>query len=242
MLKQVLQSKDQYQTTWNSTKALLSQLTITAGAKNAAGQAATDPDKAFGDLQKSIDAILPNLDTWFKAITSKMTAEATSFDSMISGVLGDPAKNSAAALDAVRKQSDDITSTQSVVDAWPPLVGFLVDRQPDTFVLKTTQADLDDCQKWVNVARAAVSRVHDALAGDFSGFETDQVSLYYFTDVSRLMYALNEGFQTLGGVADAQAQAAAHCTSTGNLRSLGLLWCPNGRKSGGTHRSTRPHH
>jgi hypothetical protein len=213
VLKQVLQIKDQYQITWNSTKALLSQLKVTAGAKNAAGQAATDPDDAFKSLQKAVDGILPNLDAWFNAITAQMKAEATSFDNMISGVLGDPARNSAAALDAVRKQGEDISSAQSVVDAWPPLVGFLVDRQPDTFVLKTTKADLEDLKKWTNVARGAVSRVHDALAGDFSGFETDQVSLYYFTDVQRLMYALNEGFQTMGGVAEAQEQAKTQRTA-----------------------------
>jgi hypothetical protein len=207
ILKQVLQSKDQYQTTWNSTKALLSQLKVTAGSKDAAGLAATDPDTAFNDLQSKVAGILSNLDTWFNAITAQMKAEASSFDNMISGVLGDPAKNSAAALDAVRKQGEDISAAQAVVDAWPPLVGFLVDRQPDTFILKTTKADLEDLKKWTNVARGAVSRVHDALAGDFSGFATDQVTLYYFTDVSRLMYALNEGFQTLGGVAEAKAQA-----------------------------------
>jgi hypothetical protein len=209
VLKQVLQSKEQYQTTWNNTKTLLSQLKITAGMKDAAGQAATDPDKAFSDLQDKVNRILPNLGTWFKAIADKMKAEAQSFDDMISLVLADPAKNSASALYAVRTQGEDISAAQAVVDAWPPLVGFLVNRQPDAFVLKTAQAALEDLQKSVNIARGAVSRIHDALAGDFSGFETDQVSLYYFTDIQRLMYALNEGFQTKGGVAEAQEEAKA---------------------------------
>ncbi len=209
VLKQVLQSKDQYQTTWNSTKKVLSDLKIAAGAKNATSDAAKDPDAEFQKLKDKVDAILPSLDAWFKAIADKMQAEATSFDNLISGVLGDPAKNSPTALDAVRKQGEDISSAQAVADAWPPLVGFLVDGQPDAFHLKTTKGDLEAMQKWVNVARGAVSRVHDALAGDFSGFETDQVSLYYFTDISRLMYALNEGFQTKGGVAEAQEEAKA---------------------------------
>jgi hypothetical protein len=213
VLKQVLQNKDQYQATWNGTKKVLSDLNITAGGKDTSGDAAKVPDDEFKNLQGKIDAILPKLDAWFKITADKMQAEAQSFDNLISGVLGDPAKNSAAALDAVRKQGEDISSAQAVADAWSPLVGFLVDRQPDTFNLKTTKGDLEAMQKWVNVARGAVSRVHDALAGDFSGFETDQVSLYYFTDVSRLMYALNEGFQTMGGVAEAKAQADAQRTA-----------------------------
>ncbi|HWY22080.1 MAG TPA: hypothetical protein VNX26_12720 [Candidatus Acidoferrum sp.] len=46
-------------------------------------------------------------------------------------------------------------------------------------------------------------------AGDFTDFETSQVSLYYFSDVPRLMYALNDKFQTIGGTSGAKAQADA---------------------------------
>ena len=208
-LKQVFESKGQYEGAWGGIQMALLSLSITPGTKDAAGRPAIDPDKAITDLKTALNGILLNLDRWFKAVADKMQAEAQSFDNLISGVLGDPAKNSATALDAVRTQGEDISSAQAIADAWPPLVGFLVDGQPDGFHLKATKGDLEAMQKWVNVARGAVSRVHDALAGDFSGFETDQVSLYYFTDVQRLMYALNEGFQTMGGVAEAQEEAKA---------------------------------
>jgi hypothetical protein len=216
VLKQVLESKDQYQNTWNSMEALLSQLKVTAGAKDAAGNDATVPDKAFtGEkgLQKTVDGIVSNLDAWFKTISDKMQGSAKSLDGMISDVLSDPAKYSANALGTVRTLSDDIASAQSVVDAWAPLVGFLVDGQPDSFNLKTTRTDWEGLHTWVNVAQGSISRVHDALAGDAEKFETDQVSLYYFTDVNRLMHALNESVQTLGGVAEAQANAAAQRTA-----------------------------
>ena len=212
-LKQVLQSKDQYQTSWGGMKAGLGQLSITASSKNASGQAAVDPDTALTSLQTTIDGIVPNLHTWFTAISSEMQASAKALDSTISDVLSDPAKNSASALGGARTKSEEISSAQSVVDAWPPLVGFLVDGQPDAFHLKTTKSDVEDLQKWVSVAQGSVARVHDALAGDAEKFETDQVSLYYFTDVNRLMHALNENVQTLGGVAEAQANAAAQRTA-----------------------------
>ena len=88
-------------------------------------------------------------------------------------------------------------------------MGFLTDQKSSTFDLKSTKTAFESLQTEQNVARGSVSRMHDALAGDMREFETDQVSLYYFTDITRLMHALNEGVQTVGGVAEAQAQAAA---------------------------------
>ena len=126
--------------------------------------------------------------------------------------LRDPC-HSAVALGDVRDETDTLAAVQSIVDACPPLVGFLVDGQPKGFSLGTTRKNLEDLQKWTNTLRASISRVHDALAGDFTDFETDQVSLYYFSDIPRLMYALNERFQTMGGVAEARAQADAQRTA-----------------------------
>ncbi len=212
-LRFVLQNQDPYQTAWSATKKALGDLSITAGAKDASGAAAVDPDNAVKDLQSAIDGITPKLDGWFKALAGEMQSAAQTLDNMISGILGDPGKNSAAALAEVRKRSDEIASAQALAEAWQGLAGLLSDGQPADFHLKPTSADENDLEKWTNVARSAVSRVHDALAGDFSNFETDQVSLYYFTDVARLMYVLNEGYITVGGVADAKAKADAQRTA-----------------------------
>ncbi len=212
-LRFVLQNQDPYETAWSATKKALSDLSITAGARDAAGAAAVDPDNALKDLQSAIDGITPKLDGWFKALAGEMQSAAQTLDNMISGVLGDPGKNSAAALAEVRKRSDEIATAQALAEAWRGLAGLLSDGQPADFHLKPTGADENDLEKWTNVARSAVSRVHDALAGDFSNFEADQVSLYYFTDVARLMYVLNEGYITVGGVVDARAKADAQRTA-----------------------------
>lgn len=220
-LREVLDGSQQLASAWKSMQpvvqaAVTASASGTAGAAPAAGAAANpapkDPDTESKSLQATTDSIEKGLAGWFSSITGALTTNAQTLDSKIAGVLTDPAKNSADAAGAVRDNSETVTSAQAVVDAWPPLVGFLQDGKPDGFSLASTKKSFELMQTWTNQFRASISRLHDALAGDFSGFETDQVSLYYFTDVQRLMYVLNEGYQTMGGVADAQAKAAEQRT------------------------------
>jgi hypothetical protein len=230
-LQQVLVSIGEYKTAWDAMKPTVESTSAgktpapsAAGASSAtsdkdkkdvspAKNAAPDADAELKKLQDDIDAIKTNLAAWFAAISGQLQADSQKLDAEISGVTSDPAKNSAAALGDVRDETNTLAAVQSVVDAWPPLVGFLVDGQPSGFSLGTTRKNYEQLQTWTNTLRASISRVHDALAGDFTDFETDQVSLYYFSDIPRLMYALNERFQTMGGVAEAKAQADAQRTA-----------------------------
>ncbi len=226
-LQQVLQNAREYKAAWTAIKPTVDS--ESAGKKPApstadasataasdkskdaapAKNAAPEADAELQKLQDSVNSIQASLAAWFAAISDQLQADSQKLDSQISGVASDPAKNSAAALGDVRDETDTLASVQSIVDAWPPLVGFLVDGQPKGFSLGTVRKNFEDLQKWTNILRASISRVHDALAGDFTDFETDQVSLYYFSDIPRLMYALNDRFQTMGGVAEAKAQADA---------------------------------
>jgi hypothetical protein len=194
VLKVVITNRAAYQSSWDAMKAALGS--------------APDTDKAFADCKTAADGIVSKLKDWFPAIRDSVQAAAKDLDGKIPDVERDPAKNSADALGAVRQQSDRIGSVQSVIDAWQPLVGFLTTGDPDGFDLGVVKTDVEDLQKWTNTLRSALSRVQDALSGNSEDFDADQVSLYYFTDIPRLMYALNEGVQTIGGVADAQAKAA----------------------------------
>ena len=54
----------------------------------------------------------------------------------------------------------------------------------------------------------AITLLQDALGGSFENFQADQISLYYFTDVRRLMQALNPATFEMGGHADARELAA----------------------------------
>jgi hypothetical protein len=53
----------------------------------------------------------------------------------------------------------------------------------------------------------AVTLLQDSLGGSFEKFEADQVSLFYFTDVPRLMQALNPSTYETGGIRDARERA-----------------------------------
>ena len=193
-LKEVIANRAAYQSSWDAMKAAL--------------VSAPDTDTAFGDCKTATDGIVSKLDGWFGAIRDGVQAAAKDLDGKIPDVQSDPAKNSADALSAVRKRSDLIGSVQSALDAWQPLAGSLTNGDPAGFNLGAVKTDVEDLRKWTDTLRSAVSRVQDALSGNSEDFDADQVSLYYFTDVPRLMYALNEGVQTIGGAADAQAKAS----------------------------------
>ena len=207
-LRDVVDNAQQIGSAWKSMQPVLSSLPDSAKKADA-----KDPGAELKNLQATIDGIKLKLASWLSTVAQRVTADAKSLEGQTSDVLLDPAKNSAAALGEVREKTSTLSAAQAVVDAVPPLIGFLEDGKPQGFALKTVTDNQDDLQKRTNVLRASISRVHDALAGDFAGFETDQVSLYYFTDVARLMYALNEGYLTVGGVADAEAKAAAQRTA-----------------------------
>jgi hypothetical protein len=196
-LRELMASQQEYQATWNSIKPVLTQLKITAPAPAPSG----DPVEI---LKTKINQILPKFHSWFAAVSTSLQSSSYSLNGMLTGVTADPARNNAAALDAVRSRADDLTSAQSIADSWPPLVGFLTDGDPTDFKLATTKREFDLLQRATNALRAASARLSDATAGDASNFESSQVSLFYFSDVPRLMQALNSNVRTIGGVAEAQ--------------------------------------
>lgn len=207
-VKQAIQVQGQgrLQKTWSSIVSVLKQLNVSAPtSSDATNPSADDQIKA---LKSSTDKIEPKFDSWFTTLTKALLDAATKLDGMIPGVENDPATNSAAAIGVIRDQSDTIATVQTSVDAWPLLAGSLVDAQPTDFDLKATQRDFQSMQSALLSLKSAVVRVGDARTGDFSNFQNTQVSLYYFTDVKRLMYVLNPALQEIGGVAEAQQKAA----------------------------------
>lgn len=206
-LRQAMQIQEQgrLQTAWTGISAVLKQLNISAPTSAAASPSADDQLKVLKD---STDKILPKVHPWFTAITQRLLNAAKTLDGMIPDVENDPAKNSAAALGAIRDQSDTLASVQTILDGWPLLAVYLTDGQPADFNLKTTKNDFQSLQSAVLSLKSAVVRVSDARTGDFAHFQASQVSLYYFTDVKRLMYVLNPALEEIGGVAEAQGRAA----------------------------------
>ncbi len=87
----------------------------------------------------------------------------------------------------------------------------LLEAQLGNFVSVTDQQDISDADAaLVEKARrlgVAANLLQDALGGSFEKFEADQVSLFYFTDVPRLMQALNPATFEHGGIRDARERA-----------------------------------
>jgi hypothetical protein len=227
-LQQVVSTMGEYKSAWSSMKPTLSAnagtASTTADKKDDSSSKADplDPNTEFKKLQDSVDAIESKLAGWLGIIATQLNTDSQMLDGKLSGVASDPAKTSAEALGLVRDESATLATAQTIVDNWPPLVGFLVDGQPAGFSVATARKSREDLQKASNTLRVSISRLQDAVAGDFTDFETDQVSLYYFSDIPRLMYALNNGFQTMGGVAEAKAQADAQRTAL-TLANCALL-------------------
>ncbi|MBZ5525901.1 MAG: hypothetical protein LAP21_27065 [Acidobacteriia bacterium] len=208
-LREVLASQQEYQMVWNNTlKPILAQLKVSAPATDTSGKAVPAVDDQITSLTTRTGQIVANLNVWFPVLSTSLQDSATGLDALLTGVQTDPAARNAAALDKIRDGSDDLTSAQSIVDAWPPLVGFLVDGTPEGFSLRTAKQEFLKLQRATNALRISIARLSDTVGGDASGFETAQVSLYYFFDVNRLMTALNGNTRTIGGVAEAQAAAA----------------------------------
>jgi hypothetical protein len=225
-LKQVIEDKHDFEKVADAIVALLAKLGVpvppaAAGAEKTTvcGTSKADSTKddklkvADANLQAAVDAISLKLDEWAKTVTKSLQDSETAAESSVVSVQTDPAKNSAAAFDTAGSITGIANKAQILVDAWTPLSSDLVYEKAENFNLVTARKDFEVLGKTIVVIRAEVSRLHDALGGDFSQFDTDQVSLYYFTDVPRLMHALNDRTQLVGGIADAQAQADAKRTA-----------------------------
>jgi hypothetical protein len=162
-LRQVLERCVGNRAAWDGMKTSLGT-TTDKDALTKLEASITATNTAFETLQNTINELLPKLEKWFQSIQSAELAAAKTLDGQISEVQSDPAKNSATAVGAVREQGDTLASAQAVVDAWPPLVGFLADGEPSDFKLPTTKQRFEDLKKETNVLRGSVARMHDALA------------------------------------------------------------------------------
>jgi hypothetical protein len=207
-MRGVLANYGEYQATWNSLQSTLKGLGIDPPGPDATGKTPPTPDAQLTAVKTKINSVLPNLVTWFGTLNSNLVASAGALDGKLTGVGTDPAKNNRDALQAISDRASDLASAESIVSAWPPLVGFLTDGDPAGFSLKDAKKGFDDVRRATENLRTSSARLQDAIAGDASNFETAQVSLYYFFNVQQLMEALNGNVRSVGGVAEAQQAAA----------------------------------
>lgn len=155
-----------------------------------------------------VDGVLKKLDPWLNKLATKTLTQSTETRDVLPKVIQDPATNGGEAVRLVGLASGLHDDLGLVLDGWTTLnvqiqgvtiAGF--DRIKAAQAAKAlTDADLN--------LTSTIAIVQDGLTGDASEFVADKVSLYYFTEVDRIMKMLNSATFEMGGVKDAQQRAA----------------------------------
>ena len=163
---------------------------------------------ALTSCDKQASDLIKKLPEWLKTIEGFVTKESETVRNLLNNLQQEPLTYSS---EASMKIEADVR--------FPTLLNqFDVALQGLVELLRGTTIAGFDLDKTLEVAkslRASAFRLdyglkglQDGLAGDYSRFVADQVTLYYFTDVGRLMAILNSTTKLIGGLQGAQEQAA----------------------------------
>ena len=188
---------------WKEVAAALAQ----AGTENA------DKNAAVVTAITAIDTLVVNevlkkLDPWINKLATEALRQSTETRNILPKLIEDPVMNSPAALTLVGTASALHDDLVPVTEGWTKLSAQLEGVTIAGFdKVKTSQAvkALVDADKSLNIT---ITVVQDGLTGDASEFVADKVSLYYFTEVERIMKMLNNATYEIGGIKGAQERAA----------------------------------
>lgn len=188
---------------WKEVSAALAQ----AGSENAEKNAAVVTAITAIDTQV-VDGVLKKLEPWMNKLATHGLAQSTATRNILPDLIKDPVMNGPAALTLVRDASGLHDDLLRVMDGWIKLSAQLQGVTISGFDFsKTSQAAKALTDADVNL-NTTVTVVQDGLTGDASEFVADQVSLFYFTDVERIMKMLNNATYEIGGIKGAQERAA----------------------------------
>jgi hypothetical protein len=144
---------------------------------------------------------------WLVTLRSESDKEVTRVRAKRDEVRTDPVANSSGAVVVVREDQPLLDDISSIHSAAVPLL---------TLLAQTTDLEFDSTAisglvEQLNAGRVqlkgALADLQDALGGNAENFQADQVSLFYFTDVPRLMQVLNPATQEIGGIGGLRARA-----------------------------------
>lgn len=192
---------------WKDVSAALKQ----AGAENAEANkevaAAVDKvalDKADSDTVK----ILQNFQPWLKELSAHATAESGKAGTLLPALIAEPVKKGPEASKLIADGASLNADLNRLGDSWLSLAARLQGVAVPGFKLADTSRDARALADAVNNLNISVSVLQDALAGDASDFVADKISLFYYTDVPRIMKMLNSATFQVGGIKGASEQAA----------------------------------
>lgn len=154
------------------------------------------------------EGVLKKLGPWMGALETHARTQSSEALKILPALIADPVMNSPQAVNLVSTGSALHDDFLRVIDGWTKLNEQLQGVTITGFDrVKTGQSakKFADADKTFNIN---LTVVQDGLTGDASQFEADQVSLYYFTDVERIMKMLNSATYQVGGIKGAQERAS----------------------------------
>ena len=188
---------------WKEVAAALTQ----AGSENADKNAAVITAITAIDTLV-VDDVLKKLDPWMNKLATEALKQSNDTRNILPKLIEDPVMNSPAALTLVGSASALHDDLVPVLEGWTKLGAQLEGVTIAGFdKLKTSQAAKALAAADMNL-NTTITVVQDGLTGDASEFVADKVSLYYFTEVERIMKMLNSATYEIGGIKGAQERAA----------------------------------
>jgi hypothetical protein len=205
-LAQVITMKRRVSALWGATQSTGGLMrALSALEKNDADlQPVTD---GLNTLDADVKSIAKNMKRWLAELSAYEKAKRSKLAELSQQVIADPPMFSGPGeieIKAGTRMSADLSHINAVLGLLEPQFSEVVSAS-ELQSISVAAADLVEETRRFGVA---VTLLQDALGGSFENFEADQVSLFYFTDVRRLMYALNPSTFEMGGEADARERAA----------------------------------
>lgn len=161
---------------------------------------------AVAALKADTKAISGKFKSWLPEMTRYVKERRVKLRQVANDVTSDPSQFSTTG------QSELKAGTKNVADVGQFTSGFaLLESELSNSLSAADAQNISDAATELTAESrnlgVALTLLQDALGGDLENFDADQVSLFYFTDVRRLMQALNSSAYEVGGVADARARA-----------------------------------
>ena len=157
---------------------------------------------------KVVDDVLKKLKPWINTLATHTKSESAKTVAVLPNLVSDPVMNSPEALRLVSSASALHDDLLRVIDGWTKLNAQLQGVTIAGFDMGGTSQVAKALTEANTTLNINATVVQDGLTGDASEFIADQVSLYYFSDVERIMKMLNSATYEVGGIKGARERAA----------------------------------
>ena len=210
-LRETEQLSRELQPLWQSLQAKLADI------QPAPAKPTTDSiTQGINDLRASLKTIIGKATGngtatnigWLGALAKGGESISTDVTAKRNDVRSNPVDNSAIAMQTLRDDSPWVDQIRRAQLEWAALQTQLADTDDLDYNADLGNDAGQKLEQSIRAVKGALADLQDALTGNFSNFQADQVSLFYFSDVPRLMQILNPATYEIGGISTAAEEAA----------------------------------